>query len=125
MKRLIAAAALAAIILISCISGSMLVGKNCEYINGLVTDCENSYKQNRNEAVQLSEKLEKEWQSKETLMSAYSTRGYIEDIKISIAKLAPYAESDKENDFLSECKTIKIMLSQIKDDQTISLQSFL
>lgn len=125
MKRLTAAAVLSAIILISCISGSMLIGKNCKYINSLVTECENSYKNSTGTAVELSAKLEKEWQKRETLLSAYSNRGYIEDIKISAAKLVSYAESDNEKDFISECKTIKIILTQIKDTQILSLQSFL
>ena len=96
MKRLIAAGVLILIIMISCISGNIIIGNNCNYIIKLVEDCENSYNRDRSATIRLSGKLEKEWQSRETLLSAYSNHGYIEDVKASLAKLVPYAESDKE-----------------------------
>lgn len=124
MKRLIAAAILSAFVAASYFTGFFIVNKTCENTNRLLNDCVENYDDGK-DAKASSEKLQKYWEKKEKILSAFAHHSVIDEIEIAINNLTVYSNSKEKAIFKEHSNTVKTLLHQLMEDMKPSMHSIL
>lgn len=122
MKRLIAAAILAASVAGIYFCGFFVINTTCKEANKKLETCINSYN-NENNASEKAKDLEKYWAKKEKILSVFANHSEIDDIEMAIHLLTVYSKTDNNEIFHEYSGTVKTMLHQMKEDTVPNMHS--
>lgn len=120
MSRIIAAVILISLLTGLCISDRIVINRSYNSLNEYITECENAVDGEENK--ETAEKLKKEFEKREGLLSVYVNHDTLDEIAESVARLGALAGVSRAG-YLSECASIKLKLEYIKKDSGINLHS--
>lgn len=124
MKRLIAAAMLAVFVAVIHFTGNIFIKnviKECnQQLETIVTD----YKEDISPK-EKAEKLRKYWGEKEDILSIFVRHDNIDEIELAIDTLAVYSETKDSEIFYEYSGTVKTLLHQLYEDNSLSMHSIL
>ncbi len=122
MRRLIAAAVLAAIIAGLCFANKMTVNKTYYDLSAGLSRLEQAYMDSPEAAADLARSFEKEWVSREDYLSIFVNHEIITELGIAISRLPVMIDSDCD-EFTAECAAVRTILLHMLKDTEISLHS--
>ena len=124
MKRLIAAAIIAAIVAAIHFTGNIYIKnviKECNVqLETIVADYKKDISPKEN-----AEKLRKYWGEKEDFLSIFARHDNIDEIELAIDTLAVYSETKDSEIFYEYSGTVKSLLHQLYEDNSFSMHSIL
>lgn len=124
MKRLIAAAIIAAIVAVIHFTGNIYIKnviKECNVqLETIVADYKRDISPKEN-----AEKLRKYWGEKEDFLSVFARHDNIDEIELAIDTLAVYSETKDSEIFYEYSGTVKSLLHQLYEDDSFSMHSIL
>ena len=124
MKRLIAAAVIAAIVAVIHFTGNIYIKnviKECNVqLETIVADYKKDISPKEN-----AEKLRKDWGEKEDFLSIFARHDNIDEIELAIDTLAVYSETKDSEIFYEYSGTVKTLLHQLYEDNSFSMHSIL
>lgn len=124
MKRLIAAAIIAAIVAVIHFTGNIYIKnviKECNVqLETIVADYKRDISPKEN-----AEKLRKYWGEKEDFLSVFARHDNIDEIELAIDTLAVYSETKDSEIFYEYSGTVKCLLHQLYEDNSFSMHSIL
>ncbi len=124
MKRLIAAAIIAAIVAVIHFTGNIYIKnviKECNVqLETIVADYKKDISPKEN-----AEKLSKYWGEKEDFLSVFARHDNIDEIELAIDTLAVYSETKDSEIFYEYSGTVKTLLHQLYEDNSFSMHSIL
>ena len=124
MKRLIAAAVIAAIVAVIHFTGNIYIKnviKECNvHLETIVADYKKDISPKEN-----AEKLRKYWGEKEDFLSIFARHDYIDEIELAIDTLAVYSETKDSVIFNEYSGTVKTLLHQLYEDNSFRKHSIL
>lgn len=124
MKRLIAAAVIAAIVAVIHFTGNIYIKnviKECNVqLETIVADYKRDISPKEN-----AEKLRKYWGEKEDILSIFARHDNIDEIELAIDTLAVYSETKDSEIFYEYSGTVKSLLHQLYEDNSFSMHSIL
>ena len=125
MKRLVAAAIIAAAVIILCICGNLFVNNICRETEKMLDECTEAYRDNDYEsASEKAEKLRNTWDSKQGKLALFVNHSMLDEITYESTAM-PYLASDAaDGDFFASSAKISRLLMQIRRDQRISCETF-
>ncbi len=124
MKRLVSALILGIIITAAHFSGTLYINKVIEESNILVEECIESYK-NEKTPIGEAQKLKNYWSQKEDLLSVFAHHDTIDNIEMAIDNLVVYSKTKNSEIFYEYSGTVKTLLHQLKEDNSITMHSVL
>ncbi len=125
MKRLIAAAVLALLVVAALVADILVTNKVVETLTVDINNCKSAAEQGDYKlAEQHAEKLENNWQKIESYYSPFINHSLIDDMGVSVSKLKPLAKAGNDM-YLTECRVIEVTLTHIKNDSRFSLHNLL
>ncbi len=120
MSRLIAAIVLTLLMIGLCISDRIVINNAYDKLYESITECEKSaYSE---ESRDTAERLNKEFEQTEGLLSVFVNHDILDEIAESAARLK-ILSGVSHADYLSECASIKLKLEYIKKDSGVNLHS--
>ena len=124
MKRLIAAAVIAAIVAVIHFTGNIYIKnviKECNVqLETIVADYKKDISPKEN-----AEKLRKYWGENEDFLSIFARHDNIDEIELAIDTLAVYSETKDSEIFYEYSGTVKTLLHQLYEDNSFSMHSIL
>ena len=124
MKRLIAAAIIAAIVAVIHFTGNIYIKnviKECNVqLETIVADYKRDISPKEN-----AEKLRKYWGENEDFLSVFARHDNIDEIELAIDTLAVYSETKDSEIFYEYSGTVKSLLHQLYEDNSFSMHSIL
>ena len=124
MKRLIAAAIIAAIVAVIHFTGNIYIRnviKECNVqLETIVADYKRDISPKEN-----AEKLRKYWGENEDFLSVFARHDNIDEIELAIDTLAVYSETKDSEIFYEYSGTVKSLLHQLYEDNSFSMHSIL
>ncbi len=120
MSRIIAAIVLTLLMIGLCISDRIVINNAYDKLYESITECEKSaYLE---ESGDTAERLNKEFEQTEGLLSVFVNHDILDEIAESAARLK-ILSGVSQADYLSECASIKLKLEYIKKDSGVNLHS--
>ena len=124
MKRPIIAVFLVIFTVLISFIGQICVRNVATGVTKTVEECQNLYLSgDKNSAQELALKIEKKWDKQAELLSLFINHNSIHEIGVSIAKLPPLIKSGSNDNLLTECKVIEVLLRNQKEELRIKLES--
>ena len=124
MKRLIAAAVIAAIVAVIHFTGNIYIKnviKECNVqLETIVADYKKDISPKEN-----AEKLRKYWGENEDFLSIFARHDNIDEIELAIDTLAVYSDTKDSEIFYEYSGTVKTLLHQLYEDNSFSMHSIL
>ncbi len=124
MKRLIAAAILALIISAVHFTGNIYIKSVIDKSNNLLEECIVSY-QKEAKPTESAERLKNFWSENEDLMSVFAHHDNIDEIEHAIDTLAVYSSTEDSEIFYEYSGTVKTLLHQLYEDNSLTMHSVL
>lgn len=122
MKRLIPAAILLAVVLISYFGSLKYINDSCAEADRLADKCEAEYRSGRNAEEEI-ERLKKLWDKKEKMLSFFVNHADIDNIELELSSLTVFASEKEDAMFYDHIESMRTMLHQIKEDTVLSTHS--
>ena len=122
MKRLIIAAVLFVLVIITYLSSLYYINKSCKTARNLLDNSVTVYK-SQHTAEPEAQKLEKYWDQKEKTLSVFVNHDRIDDIEKAISLLNVYAKSKDNELFYEYAENVKVLIHQIMEDTKVSMHS--
>lgn len=119
MKRLISAGLLLVFVVTAYVSSYFYIKKTCDETIELVRLCEENYKDGKN-AYDTAEKIDEVWVQKEKTLSFFVNHDRIDEVELELSSLLLYSRTKDEILFYENIETLKMLLSQIKEDSMIN-----
>ena len=119
MKRLISAGILFAFVVAAYVSSFIYIKKTCNETIELVRLCEENYKDGKN-AYETAEKIDEISVDKEQTLSFFVNPDRIDEVELELSSLLLYSRTKDEILFYENIETLKMLLSQIKEDSMIN-----
>ncbi len=119
MKRLISAGLLFVFVVTAYVSSYFYIIKTCDEAIELVKLCEENYKDGKN-AYETAEKIDEVWVQKEKTLSFFVNHDRIDEVELELSSLLLYSRTEDEILFYENIETLKMLLSQIKEDSMIN-----
>lgn len=119
MKRLISAGLLLVFVVTAYVSSYFYIIKTCDETIELVKLCEENYKDGKN-AYETAEKIDEVWVQKEKTLSFFVNHDRIDEVELELSSLLLYSRTEDEILFYENIETLKMLLSQIKEDSMIN-----
>ena len=119
MKRLISAGLLLVFVVTAYVSSYFYIIKTCDETIELVKLCEENYKDGKN-AYETAEKIDEVWVQKEKTLSFFVNHDRIDEVELELSSLLLYSRTKDEILFYENIETLKMLLSQIKEDSMIN-----
>ncbi len=124
MKRLIAAAVLAAIVAAVHFTGNIYIKKVIKESNKQLETIVADYKKDISPKAS-AEKLKNYWSHNEDYLSIFARHDNIDEIELAIDTLAVYSETKDSEIFYEYSGTVKTLLHQLYEDNSFSMHSIL
>ena len=125
MKRLIPTAILLILLILICFFGNHRVIKMCEETNKDINKCYDAYQsENYYLASEIALDIHKRWQEKEKRLAFFVNHNMLDDISISVSRLAAYTPETIDVHFALECVDIKTVLLRMCDEQQLLIENF-
>lgn len=125
MKRLIPTAILLILLVSVCIIGNKQVIKMCEETNKDIKKCYQAYENgDYSLAVEVASTIENHWRNKEGRLAFFVNHGMLDDISVSVSRLAAYTPDTMDFHFALECIDIKTVLLRVCDEQKLLIENF-
>ena len=122
MSRLIAALVLAIVITGVCITGNTYINKVIDKSNILIDECITNYESHNNPENKATE-LKKYWSKNEGLLSIFAHHKNIDDIELAIDSLLTYSNTNENQIFYEYSGTVKTLLHQLSEDNSLNMHS--
>ncbi len=122
MKRLIIAAVLFVLVIITYLSSLYYINNSCKTARNLLDNSVTVYK-SQHTAEPEAQKLEKYWDQKEKTLSVFVNHDRIDDIEKAISLLNVYAKSKDNELFYEYAENVKVLIHQIMEDTKVSMHS--
>lgn len=122
MKRLIPAAILLSVVLISYFGSLKYINDSCAEADRLADKCEAEYRSGRNAEEEI-ERLKKLWDKKEKMLSFFVNHADIDNIELELSSLTVFASEKEDAMFYDHIESMRTMLHQIKEDTVLSTHS--
>ena len=119
MKRLISAGLLFVFVVTAYVSSYFYIIKTCDETIELVKLCEENYKDGKN-AYENAEKIDEVWVQKEKTLSFFVNHDRIDEVELELSSLLLYSRTEDEILFYENIETLKMLLSQIKEDSMLN-----
>ncbi len=124
MRRLIAAAVLALLLVGIIIGGRALTEKSTKTFSEKISVCEDEYKNgNKKSAALKAAEIKADWDKAHHYLVAVIDRNTVDNITISVGKIESYAKQEEDSLFLCECETLKTVLHHILEDELLSIST--
>lgn len=125
MKRLVAAIFLLVTVISLSITANILVSKSVKSFDKRLEKCEKAcINEDWTEASLQAKALIKDWQKERKWLSIFVNRGLLDDITTSAAQLLPYGKAKSTDVYLGECAAFSELLESVRQEQTLSFESF-
>lgn len=125
MKRLIAAAAIIAVVTALCITGNAFVKHICDQTEDMVNKCINIYSSGDFEAAEdRARQLRKTWDTQQRKLALFANHSLLDGITSETTAMPYFANGEEECDFYASGAKILQLLTQIKREQKISYDTF-
>lgn len=124
MKRLIAAAILAVFIAAVYFTGNFYIKNVLDNSYKLLDECNEEYKMNKSSS-KGAEKLKDYWSENEGLLSVFAYHGHIDEVEQAIGTMVIYSKTDNSELFYEYSGTVKTLLHQLYEDNSLSMHSVL
>lgn len=124
MKRLIAAAVLAVVLLTLYLTSYFYITDTCEKTRELLKECATAY-DSKNNAGEKAEALNKFWNKKEPILSIFSSHSKIDDVEEALYCLKIYSKTDETEIFYEYHGTVEILIHQLLEDTKPGVHSIL
>lgn len=122
MKRLIPAAILLCLVVLTYILSLKYITKSCDETNILLQKTISEYEKNKT-AEKSSKDVKDFWQKEEKILSFFVNHDHIDDVEQAISSLTIYAKEKDNILFYEYADTIRILLHQIKEETKITTHS--
>ena len=122
MKRLIPAAILLCLVVLTYILSLKYITKSCDETNMLLQKAINEYEKNKT-AEKSSKDVKDFWQKEEKILSFFVNHDHIDDVEQAISSLTIYAKEKDNILFYEYADTIRVLLHQIKEETKITTHS--
>ena len=124
MKRLIAAAVLGVILLVTYFTSYFYITNTCKKTKELLNECRIAYDQ-KNNAEAKAKEINDYWNKKEPILSIFSSHSKIDDIEEALYCLKIYSKTDEKEIFYEYQGTVKILIHQLLEDTKPGVHSIL
>lgn len=126
MKRLIIALVLMVIALAACFGENLLIKHHYKNIMEKIKICEHQIDSRDFESAKLTaDKIEKEWQDKEEVLTFFISKNHLKEISLAISQLRELATENSKDYFKAQCEQIKYLFTQIKNDEDFNFVGIL
>lgn len=122
MKRLIPAAILFVIVIISYFGSLNYINGVCDKAKEQVSQCETEYRNGGNAEEKVRE-LQKLWDEKEGNLSFFVNHSEIDEVELELASLSVFVKEKENAMFYDHIESLKTLLHQIKEDTSLSTHS--
>ena len=122
MKRLIPAAILLCLVVLTYILSLKYITKSCDETNMLLQKTISEYEKNKT-AEKSSKDVKDFWQKEEKILSFFVNHDHIDDVEQAISSLTIYAKEKDNILFYEYADTIRVLLHQIKEETKITTHS--
>ena len=122
MKRLISAAILFVIVIISYFGSLNYINGVCDEAKEQVSQCEEAYRNGGNAEEKVKE-IKKTWDEKEGNLSFFVNHGEIDEVELELASLSVFVKEKENAMFYDHIESLKTLLHQIKEDTSLSTHS--
>lgn len=124
MKRLIAAGVLIIVISIIHLSGNIYIKNVINETDALLKKCVEEYK-NEQHPEKAAKQLKEYWGDREDYLSVFAHHDDIDKIELAIDSLSVYSKTENSEIFYEYSGTVKTLLHQLKEDNSLSMHSIL
>lgn len=124
MKRLIAAGVLIIVISIIHLSGNIYIKNVIKETDVLLQKCIEEYK-NEQHPEKAAKQLKEYWGDREGYLSVFAHHDDIDKIELAIDTLSVYSKTENSEIFYEYSGTVKTLLHQLKEDNSLSMHSIL
>ena len=122
MKRLVPAAILFVIVIISYFGSLNYINGVCDDAKEQVSRCETEYRSGGNAEEKVRD-LQKLWDEKEGNLSFFVNHGEIDEVELELASLSVFVKEKENAMFYDHIESLKTLLHQIKEDTSLSTHS--
>lgn len=122
MKRLIPAAILFAIVIVSYFGSLNYINNVCGKAEKQVAECEIEYRNGGNAEEKVAD-LKKLWDEKEGALSFFVNHGEIDEVELELSSLSVFVKEKEDAMFYDHIESLKTLLHQIKEDTSLSTHS--
>ena len=119
MKRLIAAAVLAVIIAAVYFTGNFYIKNVLHDSYNLVDECNKNYELKQNP----KKSAEKYWSNNEGLLSVFAHHNHIDEVEKAIDTMIIYSNTDNNELFYEYSGTVRTLLHQLYEDNSLTMHS--
>ena len=126
MKRIAAAAVLAAAVLGICVFGRIVTKKQTERIIGVMAEIDNLLENEENgRALEISEDFLAEWESMHGQLCLFLQHAHLDPLESVFAILPYYIEQEEISLARSECRLVQTVAEHILKAERITLENIL
>lgn len=122
MKRLIPAAILFAVVIVSYFGSLNYIKGVCAETKKQVSECEAAYRNGGNAEEKVKE-IKKIWDEKEGNLSFFVNHGKIDEVELELASLSVFVKEKENAMFYDHIESLKTLLHQIEEDTSLSTHS--
>ena len=122
MKRLVAAVIILIILGAVFFTGYFSINNICQNTKELLSECVNNY-HSGNRTQESAAKLEKYWNSKESILSLFADHTSIDNIELDLHLLKIYSSTDEKELFFEYSGRIKTAIHQLLEDTHPTIHS--
>lgn len=122
MKRVIIAAVLLAVCVISYFVSELYIDSVANKTRELLSECVSAY-ESGGDAGEKAEKLKKYWSDNENGLSFFVNHNMIDDVELTIEVLAEYSKTNEKEIFKEYSKTVEILIHQLLEDTSATIHS--
>ena len=122
MKRLIAAAVLAVIVISVHLTGRYIINNTLTESRELLKACTQQYMIDKS-AYSQAERLEKFWSDNEGILSLFANHEGIDDIELAISSLKVYSDTEDNEIFYEYAASVETLLHQLEEDNSLNMHS--
>lgn len=120
MKRLIAAAVLAAAVAALLFTGRFISEKYCDEITSLVTEAQIDYfTGNKESAAQNVDRAQRRWKDAEGLLLIFLNRDGIDEISLSLTRLSSYTKNGSDILFDAESRLCVSLIEHLHETEHV------
>ena len=124
MKRVIFAAVLLAFTCFICILGNFIINKNCNNVKEDLKEIKTVYVKDKEKSEKLCAELSKEWEKKQKILALFSNHSLLDGISNEIATMPTSIKFENKDEFYMSVAKTERLLTQIIEEERVTLQSF-